>query len=360
MMIEPQLSAEQRARVQIDRQLTEAGWAVQSRAELNLFAGPGVAVREVIMRPGHGRADYLLYVDRRAVGVIEAKPECVPLSGVEWQSALYADGLPADVRLRALTRDGRLPFVFECSGAETHLTDGFDPVSRARRVFAVPQPPTLARAVHNAYQDARYAEVLAELPDLATRLFATADLRVLTAGWTVVAKALTKVGAFDLALLAADRARESARQSGDAADLGMATYQVVCAVLGTAQAVIATDLAERTATNLGGTDDDAVRSVTSALRLIAAIAARGLDIERFAPALRSRRVQVGLDVAWAHTCRHQDADSVLALLDVERQAPEVTRHNVYARSTIGTLLGRARGPSAGHVRALAARSGVAL
>ena len=83
MMIEPQLSAEQRARVQIDRQLTEAGWAVQSRAELNLFAGPGVAVREVIMRPGHGRADYLLYVDRRAVGVIEAKPECVPLSGVE-------------------------------------------------------------------------------------------------------------------------------------------------------------------------------------------------------------------------------------------------------------------------------------
>src|SRR5689334_10414700 len=69
-MIEPQLSAEQRARLQIDRQLSDAGWHVQGRAALNLFAGQGVAVREVIMRPGHGRADYLLYVDQRAVGVI--------------------------------------------------------------------------------------------------------------------------------------------------------------------------------------------------------------------------------------------------------------------------------------------------
>ena len=64
-------------------------------------------------RPGHGRADYLLYVDKTVVGVIEAKPEGTPLSGVEWQSAMYAEGLPADVRLKALTVDGRLPFVFE-------------------------------------------------------------------------------------------------------------------------------------------------------------------------------------------------------------------------------------------------------
>ena len=54
-----QLSAEQRARMQIDRQLTEAGWSVQNRTELNLFAGQGIAVREVIMKRGHGRADYL-------------------------------------------------------------------------------------------------------------------------------------------------------------------------------------------------------------------------------------------------------------------------------------------------------------
>ena len=43
------LAADQRARVLIDRQLTDAGWVVQDRRDLNLFAGQGVAVREVIM-----------------------------------------------------------------------------------------------------------------------------------------------------------------------------------------------------------------------------------------------------------------------------------------------------------------------
>lgn len=64
---------------------------VQDKAAMNLFAGQGVAVREVVMEPGHGRVEYLLYVDEAAVGVIEAKPEGTPLSGVEWQSAMYAE-----------------------------------------------------------------------------------------------------------------------------------------------------------------------------------------------------------------------------------------------------------------------------
>ena len=114
---------------------------------MNLFAAQGVAIREVTLKPGHGRADYVLYVDQMAVGVIEAKPEGTPLSGVEWQSATYADGLPADVRLAALTKDGRLPFVFEASGTETHLTNGFDPDPRARRVFHFPKPTTLGDIV---------------------------------------------------------------------------------------------------------------------------------------------------------------------------------------------------------------------
>jgi hypothetical protein len=44
------------------------GWVVQDRKDLNLYAGPGVAVREVIMARGHGRADYLLYADQLAAG----------------------------------------------------------------------------------------------------------------------------------------------------------------------------------------------------------------------------------------------------------------------------------------------------
>jgi type I restriction enzyme R subunit len=138
------LTAEARARVLIDRQLDQAGWSVQDKQAMNLFASQGVAVREVTLKPGHGRVDYVLYVDQAAVGVIEAKPEGTALSGVEWQSAMYAEGLPPEVRLAALTKDERLPFVFEASGTETHFTNGFDPEPRARRIFHFPQPSTLA------------------------------------------------------------------------------------------------------------------------------------------------------------------------------------------------------------------------
>ena len=68
------LAAEARSRVLIDRQLGEAGWSVQDKKAMNLFASPGVAVREVTLKPGHGRVDYVLYVNQAAVGVIEAKP----------------------------------------------------------------------------------------------------------------------------------------------------------------------------------------------------------------------------------------------------------------------------------------------
>jgi type I restriction enzyme, R subunit len=65
---------EQQARVQIDSALEAAGWIIQDRAAMNLTAGPGVAVREFKMASGHGFADYLLFVNGKAVGALEAKP----------------------------------------------------------------------------------------------------------------------------------------------------------------------------------------------------------------------------------------------------------------------------------------------
>lgn len=57
-----------KSRREIDAALTEAGWLVQSRDELQLTAARGIAACEFLMRPGFGFADYLLYVDRRAAG----------------------------------------------------------------------------------------------------------------------------------------------------------------------------------------------------------------------------------------------------------------------------------------------------
>jgi len=88
------LLPEQQARERIDAMLVAAGWVVQSRDEANLHAARGVAVREFKLLPGHGFADYLLFVDAKAVGVIEAKKPGETLSGVETQTEQYSVGLP--------------------------------------------------------------------------------------------------------------------------------------------------------------------------------------------------------------------------------------------------------------------------
>jgi len=137
------LGPEAQARVDIDRQLTACGWVVQRYRKMNLGAGPGVAVREFPMAEGHGDADYLLFVDRKAVGVIEAKKKGSTLTGVEWQSAKYTTGLPDAVP--ALTKP--LAFAYESTGVETRFTNGFDPEPASRQVFTFHRPETLANWV---------------------------------------------------------------------------------------------------------------------------------------------------------------------------------------------------------------------
>ena len=68
------MTPEAEARETIDAMLSASGWNVQDHAAMNIFAGLGVAVREFPLKDT-GAADYLLYVDGRAVGVVEAKPE---------------------------------------------------------------------------------------------------------------------------------------------------------------------------------------------------------------------------------------------------------------------------------------------
>src|SRR5207244_3997550 len=77
------MTPEEQARTRIDQQLTQAGWAVQDYRQMDISAGLGVAVREFPLKTGE--ADYLLYIDCRAAGVVEAKPEGHTLSGVETQ-----------------------------------------------------------------------------------------------------------------------------------------------------------------------------------------------------------------------------------------------------------------------------------
>lgn len=131
------MTPEEKARQAIDRQLEAAGWVIQDMAEFDRYASLGVAVREFSLQSGE--ADYLLFVDGRAVGVLEAKPQGTTLSGVAEQTKKYLEGLPPHVA----HHHNPLPFGYESTGVETYFLDRRDPEPRSRRVFSIHRPETL-------------------------------------------------------------------------------------------------------------------------------------------------------------------------------------------------------------------------
>jgi type I restriction enzyme R subunit len=129
---------EQIARDRIDKMLTDAQWVVQSVNIVDLSSNQGVAVREY--QTDVGPADYVLFIDRKPVGIIEAKreEEGFHLTVVEEQSSGYAHA-----KLKYLNNDP-LPFVYESTGLVTRFTDFRAPKPRGRNVFNFHKPSTFA------------------------------------------------------------------------------------------------------------------------------------------------------------------------------------------------------------------------
>jgi type I restriction enzyme R subunit len=152
---------EDEARDQIDAMLDAAGWAVQDAARANIHASRGVALRNFALKTGHGFADYLLYVDGGAAGVIEAKKQGATLTGVEIQSAKYSEGLP----LHLPARIRPLPFCYESTGVETQFTNGLDPEPRSRSVSWFHRPETFADWFDDLAQVAPIRGQWSESPD---------------------------------------------------------------------------------------------------------------------------------------------------------------------------------------------------
>lgn len=131
------MTPEQKAREVIDQRLEIAGWVVQDYRKVNLGAGLGVAVREHPINDTE-RADYLLYVNRTPVGVIEAKKDEAILSAHEAQTSGYAKG-----KVKWSKETKPLVFLFEATSQVIRFTDGRDPVPRAREIFHFFKPETL-------------------------------------------------------------------------------------------------------------------------------------------------------------------------------------------------------------------------
>ncbi|MFT6084704.1 MAG: type I restriction enzyme R subunit [Alphaproteobacteria bacterium] len=129
---------EQIARDQIDALLNSAGWTVQSKKKIDFNASLGVAVREY--QTDVGPADYVLFVDKKAVGIIEAKAKDKGqnITTVEEQSSGYAEA-----KLKWINNQEPLPYIYESTGVITRFTNLKDPKPRSREVFNFHRPETL-------------------------------------------------------------------------------------------------------------------------------------------------------------------------------------------------------------------------
>lgn len=154
----PAVTPEEKARQQIDAQLTAVGWAVQDYTRFDPSVARGIALREVPLKGG--RCDYLLLADRKPVGVVEAKKTGATLSTVAEQTANYAVNLPEFFQVDPKG----LPFLYESTGVETFFRDTRDPEPKSRRLFAFHRPETLAGL---AAQPDTLRERLKHLPALA-------------------------------------------------------------------------------------------------------------------------------------------------------------------------------------------------
>jgi transcriptional regulator with XRE-family HTH domain len=338
------------------------------------------------------------------------------LTGKPWQYApngsAMADGI-VDVR-RAFTRYDHL--LGSTEAASLTLGD-----LRARLVSA-----------HGEYQSARYDAVIHELPRLlgeAERRRAessgSADEReaalAYVSAYVLGAKLVTKLGVTDLAMLAADRAASAAYSTDSQAAVGMAAYQVACALLRADQAQDAEHLSVGMAEKLdreARSDSPTLVSVAGALWLISAViaarqtnrgdawerldraerlaallgadanhawtafgptnvaihrvsvaaelgdagealrAAAEVDENRLPAMLLSRRAQVHLDLAWAQAQRKRDAEATLHLIEAERVAPEAIRHNVIAQELVREMLSRGVRSKTRSLSDLAGRAGL--
>jgi len=151
---------EQIARDNIDKQLTACGWIIQSIKKVNLNANIGVAVKEYLTDVGP--ADYVLFVEGKPFGVIEAKreEEGHRISSHEIQGEEYSKA-----KLKHLKNEP-LPFVYISTGEVTRFIDFLDPKPRAREVFSFHRPETLRDWLK---KDKSLRKRLHDLPELNTQ-----------------------------------------------------------------------------------------------------------------------------------------------------------------------------------------------
>lgn len=149
--MEQDLKPEQKAREEIDKLLSLAGFELRDFKDYALGdstpnAQSHLAIREFILENGT-KADYMLFVAGKACGVIEAKKSSFPLSGAENQAKNYTHTLPAHIP----SYQESLPFVYMSNASEIYFTNLREPSPRARRIFAFHTPQELIEKLNSPH-----------------------------------------------------------------------------------------------------------------------------------------------------------------------------------------------------------------
>lgn len=149
------MTPEEKARQKIDQWLTDAGWKVVDREDYEPTC-TAVAIREGLLK-GNLEADYFLFINGKAVGVLEAKREDIEAfsNKVCEQAVLYARSVPNIYQ----TYQKPLPFIFTSNGKDLYFCDFREQDSYFKQIMSIPTP-------HELVEKLGIEDIFAGLPTL--------------------------------------------------------------------------------------------------------------------------------------------------------------------------------------------------
>ena len=133
---------EELARVKIDKQLNNAGWDIIARNEY--LPNSTVAVKEALMK-GNTESDYLLFVDGKAIAVVEAKKEANNLGADVAAQAEFYSANPQN--WYALWIEGIIPLVYLANGNKIYFKNMLVPDSEYEELSAMHSPKKMLQMI---------------------------------------------------------------------------------------------------------------------------------------------------------------------------------------------------------------------
>lgn len=133
---------EELARVKIDKQLNDAGWNIVSR--LDYLPNSTVAIMEGLMQ-GNTESDYLLFIEGKAIAVIEAKKESNNLGEiVAMQAENYAH---TPQSWYGLWFSGLIPLVYLANGKKIYFKNMLEPDSEYEELTEFHSPKKMLKLI---------------------------------------------------------------------------------------------------------------------------------------------------------------------------------------------------------------------